>query len=77
MTDMSDMFHGATSFDQNLSKWDVSSVKYTNINLWEKGMYNMFHSITLSTSPPNYSALLKGWSKLDLQDSITSNGGIK
>ena len=28
VTDMSYMFHGCRSFNQNISKWDVSNVKF-------------------------------------------------
>ena len=40
VTDMSNMFHGASSFDSNLSEWDISSVMT---------MSNMLSNTALST----------------------------
>jgi surface protein len=57
-------FNGATSFDQNLSSWNVSNV--TN-------MTSMFTNVTLSTQ--NYDALLIAWSSQSLQNNVTFNGG--
>ena len=64
VTDVSNMFSGATAFNQNLSEWDVSNV--TN-------MSSMFSGVTLSIA--NYDALLSGWSALTLQRNVTFSGG--
>ena len=64
VTDMSDMLSGATSVDQDLSKWDVSQV--TN-------MRDMLRGVTLST--PNYDALLTAWNRLIVKKNVPFNGG--
>ncbi len=63
VTNMSSMFMSNSTFDQNLSSWDVSKVT---------DMSDMFHYASLSTE--NYDALLKGWSKLDLQSNVYFSG---
>jgi len=73
VTDMGYMFSGASAFNQDLSAWDVSAVKATGTANYQKGMYNMFNGVTLSTA--NYDALLLGWSALSLQSDVTFSGG--
>jgi len=83
------MFDGASSFNQNISSWDVSSVIdmrfmfsdassfNQDIGGWNvssaTSMNSMFYRITLST--PNYDSLLIGWSTLPLQHGVAFNGG--
>ncbi|HRQ69186.1 MAG TPA: BspA family leucine-rich repeat surface protein [bacterium] len=64
VVNMYKMFSHAYSFDQDISGWNVSNVKY---------MQEMFYNTTLSTA--NYDALLNGWSKLILQNSVEFHGG--
>ncbi|MHA1846205.1 MAG: BspA family leucine-rich repeat surface protein [Promethearchaeota archaeon] len=61
---MAYIFQKATSFNQNISTWDVSSVT---------DMSNMFNGVTLSTA--NYDCLLIGWSALTLKNGVTFDGG--
>ena len=58
------MFSEAIAFNQNLSVWDVSSVRNMN---------GMFANITLSLA--NYDALLLGWSVQSLQPDAVFDGG--
>lgn len=61
---MAKMFEGATSFDADLSNWDVSQVQ---------DMSDMFLGVTLSTL--NYDALLSGWSQQAVQPGLEFHGG--
>jgi surface protein len=63
---MSGMFNGATSFDQDLGTWNVTSL--TNCT-------NMFLGVTLSTL--NYDSLLIGWASYGtlLQTFVPFDGG--
>jgi hypothetical protein len=58
------MFYGATSFDQNLGAWDITSVA---------NMTGMFTGVTLSTA--NYDALLIGWEGQAVSNNVTFSGG--
>ena len=74
------MFKYASTFNQDLSNWDVSNVTDMsfvfyhasafdqNVGSWDvssvTNMFNMFTYISLSTA--NYDALLNGWSALTL-----------
>jgi len=89
VTDMSGMFLGATSFNQDIRNWDVSAVTdmsqmlygadtfNQDISNWNvsavTNMNNMFSGITLSTA--NYDALLSGWSAQSLQNGVVFSGG--
>ena len=58
------MFNGATSFNQNLSTWNVANVTT---------MANMFNGDTLSTI--NYDALLSAWSAEVLKTGVSFHAG--
>jgi len=64
VTDMSYMFYGARTFNQPIGTWDVSSVTT---------MDDMFMGAELS--PPNYDALLIGWSRQDVQPGVYFGAG--
>jgi hypothetical protein len=57
-------FNGATSFDQNIGSWNVTSLLSAS---------DMFNGVTLSTI--NYDALLSGWNTQTLQSGVTFSGG--
>ena len=61
---MTSMFQNATSFDQNIGRWNVEAV--TN-------MQGMFADVTLSLA--NYDALLTGWDEQNLQTGVIFDGG--
>jgi len=64
VVDMRSVFRDATSFNQDLSNWDVSSVET---------MDYMFDGVALSTV--NYDALLMGWATQTLQSNVVFDGG--
>jgi len=64
VSDMSYMFQDASTFNQDLSNWNVSAVTI---------MGSMFVGVTLSVA--NYDALLAGWSAQSLQHNVVFHGG--
>jgi len=64
VTDMSQMFLGASKVDLDVSDWNVSNVT---------DMTEMFKDANLSTS--NYNALLNSWSQKSLQDNVVFDAG--
>jgi len=63
-SDLSNMFSGVTSFDSDISSWDVQYIT---------DMTGMFTGVTISTS--NYDALLNTWSTRTLQTGVTFDSG--
>jgi hypothetical protein len=61
---MDSMFKNAISFDQDLSHWQVTSLRYAE---------KMFDGMALSVQ--NYDALLIGWDTQNLQTNVTFSGG--
>ncbi|MCK4826101.1 BspA family leucine-rich repeat surface protein, partial [bacterium] len=58
------MLEEATSFDQDLSGWDITNMA---------NLFSMFYKATLSTA--NYDALLIGWEAQAVKDNVTFHGG--
>lgn len=57
---------GASSFDQDVSDWDISNVE---------SMYNLFEKSGMSTE--NYSKTLIGWETQDVQDNVILTSSAK
>ena len=64
ITDLSYTFKNATSFNQDISNWSISSITT---------MENMFDGVTLSTV--NYDLLLNAWSLVNLKKNVLFNAG--
>ena len=64
VTDLSQMFSGATNVDIDIGGWDVSTI--TN-------MTEMFKDVNLSTD--NYDSLLNQWSQQTLQNGVVFDAG--
>ncbi|RJE72804.1 BspA family leucine-rich repeat surface protein [Reichenbachiella sp. MSK19-1] len=86
VTDLSGMFYGLTSFNADLSNWDVSQIEYMddmfygassfnqNLGNWDissiEDMEEMLSGTGLSAQ--NYKQTLAGWSTLDTDNGETS-----
>ena len=62
VTNMFEMFRDATSFDQDISGWDISNV-------------SDFRWFLTSLSTVNYDALLIGWASQPVQSGVEFSGG--
>ena len=73
VTDMSRMFFEAESFNQNLGSWDVSAVEAFSFESSSGTTEGFMEGAELS--PPNYDALLMGWSELGLVPNLNFDAG--
>ena len=86
VTNMNSMFNGATSFNRSIADWNVSAVTNMNSmfsdaaafnqNMGSWDVSNVVNNFTdflsgSGVSIGNYSSLLIGWERLDLQDGLT------
>lgn len=89
VTDMSDMFNSATTFNQDISAWATASVTdmsgmFSGASAFDQDlgsmdvsavttMANMFNGLTLTTS--NYDGILTGWEAQSVQSGVTLDAG--
>ena len=64
VTNMYQLFHPMTDFDEDISNWDISNVK---------NMSMIFHSSGLSTT--NYDHILNGWAQQTVQPNVELGAG--